>query len=389
MLKIKFKKFLFFLFLVFLIFLFSEFVLAKEKEPGGLEVEYPEIGGWRPTVIKEITEKEFAEYIKYIFNIAIFLSGLVAFGVIVYGGIRYLTSAGSPAAIKDAKSYITGGILGLIFLFSSYLILTTINPQLVILRIEKPEFKEIKFEKPGVYLFANNEWGFYGLSQDNLEDFSNKVEKIKIVNPETGDYKIGAILHEDTDCRKSCQIFFESKEVQKEVSSLTVFRQVEKHYGYVEVCSKADGEGVCRRYYEPQEEDFPDYLEEEVRSINITGNYLVVLFGRDPDPKETKKQCAVFESSVPDLKNHPMNKCDPERVGYLYTTFTPCASKIAIYPVIGEAPSPQTPTCECIVITGLTGEICRCKTGKECPPGYTTQCTGSPPNCGCKCIATP
>ena len=335
MLKIKFKKILSFFFLVFLIFLFSKFVLAQEKE---LEVKYPEIGGWRPTVIKEITEKEFAEYIKYIFNIAIFISGLVAFGVIVYGGIRYLTSAGSPAAIKDAKSYITGGILGLIFLFSSYLILTTINPQLVILRIEKPEFEEIEYDKPGVYLFANNEWRFYGGSLDNLRDFSNKVEKIKIVNPETGEYEIGAILHEDFDYREGCQIFLEApeeKQVKKNMSSLTVFRQVEKYYGYVEVCSKPDGEGVCRRYYKPQEENFPDYLK--VWSINITGNYLVVLFGRDPDPKETEEQCAVFESSVPDLKNHPMNKCDPDwSTSFYYAIYKSCASAITIIPVIGE-----------------------------------------------------
>ncbi len=336
MLKIKFKKILSFLFLVFLIFLFSKFVLAQEKE---LEVKYPEIGGWRPTVIKEITEKEFAEYIKYIFNIAIFISGLVAFGVIVYGGIRYLTSAGSPAAIKDAKSYITGGILGLIFLFSSYLILTTINPQLVILRIEKPEFEEIEYDKPGVYLFANNEWRFYGGSIDNLRDFSDKVEKIKIVNPETGEYKIGAILHEDFNYRKECQIFLEApeeKQVKKDMSSLTVFHQVKEYYGYVEVCSKADGGGVCRRYYKPQEEDFPDYLKEEVQSINITGNYLVVLFGRDPDPKETKEQCAIFTSSVPDLKNHSMNKCDPKQISLYYVIYKSCASKITIYPVMYE-----------------------------------------------------
>lgn len=335
MVKTKFKKFLFFLSLIFLIFLFGKFVLAQEKE---LEVKYPEIGGWRPTVIKEITEKEFAEYIKYIFNIAIFISGLVAFGVIVYGGVRYLTSAGSPVAIKDAKSYITGGILGLIFLFSSYLILTTINPQLVILRIEKPEFEEIKFEKPGVYLFADNEWGFYGGSIDNLGDFSDKVEKIKIVNPETGDYEIGAILHEDFDYQEGCQIFLEApeeKQVKKDImSSLTVFRQVEKYYGYVEVCSKPDGEGVCRRYYEPQEEDFPDYLEENVWSINITGNYLVVLFGHEP--QGTEEQCAVFESSVSDLKKDPMNKCGPERLGYLYTIYKSCASRIAVYPVMYE-----------------------------------------------------
>ncbi|GAI10782.1 unnamed protein product, partial [marine sediment metagenome] len=51
-----------------------------------------------------------------------------------------------------AREQITGGILGLVILLSSYLILATINPQLTILRLpglEKITLPEIELPEPG------------------------------------------------------------------------------------------------------------------------------------------------------------------------------------------------------------------------------------------------
>jgi hypothetical protein len=105
-----------------LFFVFSTFVLVNfsfaQRE---LEVPFPPAFEKTPLLPK---------YIETIFNFALIIIGLIVFGVLIYGGIRYLTSAGSPTAMTDAKSWIFGAFLGLIILFCSYLILTTINPEL-------------------------------------------------------------------------------------------------------------------------------------------------------------------------------------------------------------------------------------------------------------------
>lgn len=46
---------------------------------------------------------DFAGLIKYIFNLGVSLAGVLAFGVIVYSGIRLLTSAGNPAVMSESK----------------------------------------------------------------------------------------------------------------------------------------------------------------------------------------------------------------------------------------------------------------------------------------------
>ena len=131
------------IFLVVLLFFFySSFSVVE----GSLEIGYPEIGGEAPT-----EETRLPEYIKYIFNFSVIIAGILAFAVMVYGGIVYLISAGDPTKISDAKSRMFGGIVGLVLLLMTYLILITINPELAIL-------KEMELLKPvtGVYLCENN-----------------------------------------------------------------------------------------------------------------------------------------------------------------------------------------------------------------------------------------
>ncbi|MDO8639490.1 MAG: hypothetical protein Q7R53_01060 [bacterium] len=125
MLNIR-RNILIFIFIGIIFSAFASFALADRA----LEVSYPDI----PNVIKPTTVKALlTDYIKYIFSFALMLAGFIAFGSLIYGGVLYASSAGSPGAINDAKSRMFAGILGLIVLFSSYLILTTVNPQLVIL----------------------------------------------------------------------------------------------------------------------------------------------------------------------------------------------------------------------------------------------------------------
>ena len=111
--------------LIFASVLIGGFCFAQRK----LEIIYPTVpGAETPTTVKTA----LPEYLKYVFTFAIMIAGLLAFGALIYGGFLYLTSAGDPSKMKDGKDQTIAGFLGLIIVLSSFLILNTINPQLVL-----------------------------------------------------------------------------------------------------------------------------------------------------------------------------------------------------------------------------------------------------------------
>ena len=116
------------IFIVFL-FLFIPFPFFAQ------EIEYPAIPG-APAITATST---FPAYVKYIFNFVVVISGFIALAVMVWGGILHLTSAGDPSQMSEARNKIFAGLLGLVILLSSYLILYTINPQLVGLTLQPVE----------------------------------------------------------------------------------------------------------------------------------------------------------------------------------------------------------------------------------------------------------
>ena len=79
----------------------------------------------------QATDVQLGVCINEIYLWAVGIVGLVAFARIVYAGIMYLQAAGKPGDVKEAKTIIYNSILGIVLLFSSYIILQTINPELV------------------------------------------------------------------------------------------------------------------------------------------------------------------------------------------------------------------------------------------------------------------
>ncbi len=125
--KIK-KNIVIFSFLLLFFVLFN-FILQEEVfSQRELEIEYPEISELKP----EATDIPITYYIKYIFNFTIITIGFIAFAALILFGINLLTSGGDPEKRNKAKKQIRSIILGILILLFSYLILTTINPQLVI-----------------------------------------------------------------------------------------------------------------------------------------------------------------------------------------------------------------------------------------------------------------
>lgn len=74
-------------------------------------------------------------FIANFYQFALIIAGVLAFGVIVYGGIRYMTSAGNPSGQSDAKEWIEAALLGLLLLAGAYFILGVVNPQLLNLNL--------------------------------------------------------------------------------------------------------------------------------------------------------------------------------------------------------------------------------------------------------------
>jgi len=66
---------------------------------------------------------------------ALFISGVLAFGAIVWGGIKYALAAGNPSGQSEGKQWIQGALIGMLLLAGASIVLKTINPNIVSLNI--------------------------------------------------------------------------------------------------------------------------------------------------------------------------------------------------------------------------------------------------------------
>lgn len=64
--------------------------------------------------------KDLREGIMGIINVLLGFIGIIALVVILWGGFRWMTSAGNDEKIVEAKKIISSGIVGLILIFISY-----------------------------------------------------------------------------------------------------------------------------------------------------------------------------------------------------------------------------------------------------------------------------
>jgi hypothetical protein len=80
--------------------------------------------------------------INQFYQFALLISGVLAFGAIVYGGIKYILAAGNPSGQTEGREWIKSALLGLLLLLGAYLVLNTINPNLT--KLSLPELEKIK-----------------------------------------------------------------------------------------------------------------------------------------------------------------------------------------------------------------------------------------------------
>jgi len=84
-------------------------------------------------------ETDIGSYLGSIFKIGIGLAGVFAVLMIIISGIQFIGGAASPSAHTEAKERMVNAILGLILALGSWLILNTINPNLLKTNLELAE----------------------------------------------------------------------------------------------------------------------------------------------------------------------------------------------------------------------------------------------------------
>lgn len=144
------KKLVSFLFLLVMFFVSSNFCLAQEEEKVSCEVEtgvYKLLEGV-PFVAPACSKIKFPEYISKVYIFAISAIAIASLLMITIGGGYYLLAAGNASTIGTAKTIIKDALLGLIVAFLSYLLLWTINPDILSGRLDMRIFGGA-YDQPG------------------------------------------------------------------------------------------------------------------------------------------------------------------------------------------------------------------------------------------------
>lgn len=71
----------------------------------------------RPAICADYDQRDTKtadSIVKNVINVLLFVIGSVSVIMIIYGGVRYTTSAGSPEAVKAAKNTILYAVIGLV-----------------------------------------------------------------------------------------------------------------------------------------------------------------------------------------------------------------------------------------------------------------------------------
>ena len=82
--------------------------------------------------------ESIGQFLKYNYNLALVVAGILAAIMIAVAGIQWTTSGGNSEMITSAKKRIGGALIGLTIAYLSYTILNTVNPALVNLQLPQP-----------------------------------------------------------------------------------------------------------------------------------------------------------------------------------------------------------------------------------------------------------
>jgi hypothetical protein len=351
------KNILSFFLIVFLVLVLTPFFSLAE---GPLEVVYPTLSSG--VTINQ--QSELTHYLKYLFDIGIFIGFFVAVLSLIFAGILYFLSPAIPSAYAMAKDRISGVISGVLILALLYLIIVTVNPYLAIFKLGKLDPVELPLDPPppaGAYFYE--EQGCPGkesiFSTSSISDFGDKKNKInsaKITQGTTNDNKYISIVYEtpnfwgmcdyvnpNTTCHSFMAPFGSSASVHRynyNPSGDVVFYRksfYEKEGGFLKIeasqiknqpghdltklrftgtinsskCTVPEEEQDCIEWNKDKEcikRECPNLSGENITSIEIKGGYIVILVYSDETSRTSsiKNFCQEFPTPSDANKQGPI-----------------------------------------------------------------------------------
>jgi hypothetical protein len=357
----------------FFIFLFGCFLILSPLiiSAANLEVEYPKtITGSTVT-----SESDLTQYLKYLFDFGISIGLAIAVFTMIISGVLYFLSPvpGALAIAKDRLSGAISGLLILLLTYmiittiNPYLAIFTLKPlDKVDITIEDPGIYGVNFYKSENC--SDESKTYTGGVADFGDDLTNKIRSVKIVQNTIGKEYYIAILYNNTNYWGSCQyvnpndkgcqlakIDAASASIYvydfdpSGTGSITLYRESfndsvqksdNKNGGYLEIkqnnikklywkkldelkftgtigsdectvpkedqnCVEWDKYNKCTKY------DCPTLAKENITSIKINGDYIVLLIyiGPNDDTNSfTYSYCQAFPTK------DEINKIGPQQV---------------------------------------------------------------------------
>lgn len=205
---------------LFVFCVLSNLALAESStKTVNLEVHYPTVSG--KTISGETT---LPEYVKYLFDIAMVIGFLSAIASLTIAGIMYFLSPIKASLKTDAKDRFYSAISGLLILVLTYLIITTINPQLSILNFNKTQVDtasqtEEKIKEPGIYFYKDKKCSDEDVqpqisSVRDLGQLKNKINSVGITQDQDNEIFYISILYSNPDFWGQCQYLNPNEECQ-------------------------------------------------------------------------------------------------------------------------------------------------------------------------------
>ena len=318
--KLNKLNFLSFLFLVlFLCLSLSFFVSANDVEKRGLEVNYPIING-----IEITTESTIADYAVYFFSLAMIMGAILAFAVLIYGGFRYITSAGDPLAMSDAKKWILGAILGLMLLLCTWFIIGIINKEML-----SPKIPDIEAPS-GIYLIGKDktkipytqdvvnsipEW----FEVDYIEFISDPPEDLDYANPDK-DELCSVYIYDEKNLEGEAREEIKNtgvvgtKHYVSNVGSMFLLWHEPGVYFYKEEGYDKEFNNPPRpKFLQTSQASFKEDFDNKIKSLRFVDNlsskssntdfYYAVLFEEPNFNRNSKGKCQVRFFSIPPIGN--------------------------------------------------------------------------------------
>ena len=365
------KIFFFFFLCILLLCFFIPFLNENKVYAVALEISYPTIS--QSPVSTITSDTKLPEFAVYLFYFGMGLGFFAVFISLIISGAMYILSPISPSGelLAGAKDRAVGAISGLLILILTYLIITTINPQLSIFKLNElpnvdvPAAEEEK--KVGVYFSKQtgcpNQIDSKTASIPDLGEQKNSIKSVNILK--TNNIAFVSVLYEFINFKGKCQYINPNKEctnVSPFAASASIhqydfnpngdgvylFRKsfFDRRGGYVKIknseikgiyvkklsdlqfkdpscvsedspdgCCVPKEEQTCIKYEKNgtcllKNRICPNAGGKEISSIGINGNYLVLLvyFAQGDNPEGPWTACQAFPIK------EDVNKLGPQQI---------------------------------------------------------------------------